>query len=350
MRGYDISNWQNGIDISAIDSDFVIMKITQGTHYVSPDFERQYQQAKESGKKLGAYHYAEGGDYEAEADYFIENLGDRIGEVLLALDWEGQDNPTFGDDDFNWTKGFCDYVYEKTGVKPVVYIQKSAMHSIDGIGYDLWVAQYPDYEPTGYQDEPWNEGAYECILRQYTSVGQHDGYDGNLDLDKFYGNESDWDKLAGVHIQDSEEDSADENNADESVSIDGSTLELAVRVKNDEFGVLEERREALGDRYNEVQDFINHIKFASAEELAEETNDGKYGDGYVRRVVLGDRWQEVQDIINGVGTDTEYYTVEPGDTLSDIAAKYDTTYQKIAELNDIENPNLIYPGTSLRVR
>lgn len=99
-----------------------------------------------------------------------------------------------------------------------------------------------------------------------------------------------------------------------------------------------------------MQDFINHIKFASAEELAEETNDGKYGDGYVRRVVLGDRWQEVQDIINGVGTDAEYYTVEPGDTLSDIAAKYDTTYQKIAELNDIENPNLIYPGTSLRVR
>ena len=90
--------------------------------------------------------------------------------------------------------------------------------------------------------------------------------------------------------------------------------------------------------------------YASAEELAEETKDGKYGDGYIRRVVLDDRWQEVQDIINGVGTDTEYYTVEPGDTLSDIAAKYDTTYQKIAELNDIENPNLIYPGTLLRVR
>ena len=351
LNGIDISGWQEGIDLSAVAADFVIMKATQGTGFVSKDFVRQYQQAKENGKLVGCYHYAEGDDYVAEANHFLDVVGNRVGEAILCLDWERQDNPTFGKNDFDWVKGFCDYVFSKTGVKPLVYIQKSAIERIDGIGnYGLWIAQYPDYTPTGYQETPWNEGAYACAIRQYSSVGQISGYDGNLDLDKFYGDESDWDKLAGVHIQDSEEDSADENNTDESISIDGSTLELAVRVKNDEFGVLDERREALGDRYNEVQDFINHIEFASAEELAKETKDGKYGDGYIRRVVLDDRWQEVQDIINGVGTDTDYYTVESGDTLSDIAAKYDTTYQKIAELNNIENPNLIYPGTLLRVR
>lgn len=42
-----------------------------------------------------------------------------------------------------------------------------------------------------------------------------------------------------------------------------------------------------------------------------------------------------------------YYTVVPGDTLSGIAARYGTTYWAIAMANNIANPNLIYPGTTL---
>lgn len=38
------------------------------------------------------------------------------------------------------------------------------------------------------------------------------------------------------------------------------------------------------------------------------------------------------------------YTVKSGDTLSAIAKRYGTTYQKIAKDNGIKNPNLIYPG------
>lgn len=43
------------------------------------------------------------------------------------------------------------------------------------------------------------------------------------------------------------------------------------------------------------------------------------------------------------------YTVQKGDTLSGIASKYGTTYQKIASDNGIENPNLIYPGQVLKI-
>ena len=43
------------------------------------------------------------------------------------------------------------------------------------------------------------------------------------------------------------------------------------------------------------------------------------------------------------------YTVVPGDTLSGIAARFGTTYQKIAADNGIANPNLIYPGQVLRI-
>lgn len=43
------------------------------------------------------------------------------------------------------------------------------------------------------------------------------------------------------------------------------------------------------------------------------------------------------------------YTVRSGDTLSGIAAKYGTTYQHLAAINNIANPNLIYPGQVLKV-
>lgn len=43
------------------------------------------------------------------------------------------------------------------------------------------------------------------------------------------------------------------------------------------------------------------------------------------------------------------YTVKKGDTLSGIASRYGTTYQKIAKDNGIANPNLIYPNQVLKI-
>ncbi|MGI6497986.1 MAG: phage tail tip lysozyme [Oscillospiraceae bacterium] len=47
---------------------------------------------------------------------------------------------------------------------------------------------------------------------------------------------------------------------------------------------------------------------------------------------------------------THTHTVEKGDTLSGIASKYGTTYQKIAADNNIKNPNLIRPGQKLTIK
>lgn len=44
-----------------------------------------------------------------------------------------------------------------------------------------------------------------------------------------------------------------------------------------------------------------------------------------------------------------YYIVKKGDTLSAIAAKYNTTYQELAKLNNIKNPNIIYVGQKLLI-
>ena len=67
--------------------------------------------------------------------------------------------------------------------------------------------------------------------------------------------------------------------------------------------------------------------------------------------MLGQRYDEVQKIINGSsGSSIKYHTVKKGETLSGIASMYGTTYQKIAQLNGIANPNIIYVGQKLRVK
>ena len=43
------------------------------------------------------------------------------------------------------------------------------------------------------------------------------------------------------------------------------------------------------------------------------------------------------------------YTIKKGDTLSSIAKKYNTTYQKLAAYNNIANPNKISVGQKIRI-
>ena len=50
-----------------------------------------------------------------------------------------------------------------------------------------------------------------------------------------------------------------------------------------------------------------------------------------------------------IGTGVSTYTVVRGDTLSSIAARYDTTVKRLMELNDLTDPNLIQAGQRLKV-
>ena len=345
MNGIDIASHQTGIDLTEVPCDFVIIKATEGATYVNPDYARAYQQAKSAGKCLGIYHYASGGNVQTEADHFLRQVGNRIGEAVLILDWESYTNPAFGVNDHAWVKSWCDYVKGKTGVAPVVYVQQSAMSRLSGIGnYGLWVAQYADMNPTGYQATPWNEGAYSCVMRQYSSCGRLNGYGGNLDLNKFYGDRVAWNKYAGK----GNATKPTETSKPAANTPGGSTIDLVVGVMQGKYGDGDNRKNALGTRYNEVQNFINHIYSASVDTLVSETKAGKYGNGDTRKIILGSRYTEVQNKINAGSA--LYYTVQSGDTLSGIAGKYGTTYQKIAQLNGLANPNLIYPGQKLRVK
>ena len=127
------------------NADAVIVKATQGTGYVNPFCDIDYQAAKKAGKLLGVYHYAAGGDPISEANYFLKNVKGYIHEAILGLDWESAQNSSWGNT--NWCRQFVNEVHRQTGVWPIIYVQFSAVWQVancaDTCG--LWGAGYPWY-------------------------------------------------------------------------------------------------------------------------------------------------------------------------------------------------------------
>lgn len=359
LNGIDISNWQSGIDLDVVPYDFVIAKATQGKTYVSPDCARQVEQARARGKLFGVYHYIDGSGAIGEADFFINSVENWVGEGILCLDWESNQNAAWGNEDY--LRQVAQRVIERTGIPPIIYVQKSRMAQVkkvaDALNCGLWIAQYADMKATGYQDAPWNEGAYSCAIRQYSSCGRLSGYSGNLDLNKAYMDAAAWKRYANPKGEDSPGGAtgtvsggcsgSSSTSGSGGVTPSGSTLDLVYHVlKNGLNGAA--REECCGTRFREVQDFINHIYDTSDQTLAEEVKSGRYGNDPVRKTVLdacGGRYQAVHDIINGK---SRTYTVKSGDTLSGIGAKLGVSWKDIASKNGIPAPYTIYPGQKLK--
>ncbi len=193
LRGIDIASWEAGINIWSVDADFVIVKVSQGTNYINPYWREWAEATLNSGKKLGLYHYAAGGNPEDEANFFVNQIGDYIGRAVLVIDWESEQNSAYAENGAWWTNRWRAQVKNRTGKTAWTYVSQSISRYYSG---PLWIAQYANYNTTGYQDHPWNEGAYTCVCRQYTSQGDISGYSGDLDLNKFYGSRQDWDAWA----------------------------------------------------------------------------------------------------------------------------------------------------------
>ena len=211
LNGVDIASYQSGINPARLSTtDFVIVKFTQGVSYLNPHADRQYSTSKSAGKLLGAYHYAEGKDAKAEAQYFVRSLGSRVGECILALDWEGNQNSRFGSgQDVAWCKTFLDEVYRLTGVRALIYMSKSVCRRYNwspvAQSYPLWCAQYKSNSTTGYQYSPWTDdkgfGAWDKdTIRQYSSHGRIAGYDSNIDIDLAYMSAEEWRAMAGGKV------------------------------------------------------------------------------------------------------------------------------------------------------
>lgn len=123
--------------------DTIMVKATQGTGYVNPYCDTDYQRAKKAGKQLGIYHYAGGGNPESEAQYFYKNVKGYIGEAVPAVDWESYQNASWGNT--TWVKRFVTEFHRLSGVWCLIYVQGSAISQVANCSKlcGLWVASYP---------------------------------------------------------------------------------------------------------------------------------------------------------------------------------------------------------------
>ena len=350
--GPDISSWQGDINIHELANhcDFFIFRSHTG---ISEDSKaaRNVDLAIDSGKPYGLYIYSyaltrERAKQEAANVIAFANSR-RVKPKFLVIDMEDADGykARNGMPSNDTLRGICTeecVAFENAGYYAMIYASSSWFkNQLAGLDrFDKWVAHWPTSggKQKGMNTDPSGENANNCGIWQFTSEGHLPGYNGNLDMNYLYkdvilGGDTPTPQPAPVP------------------TVEGSTLELAAAVMRGEYGDDQARRNSLGNRYDEVQDFINHIYNASVDTLVTEVKAGKYGNVPIRSDVLGPRFKEVQDKINnGGGSSQKVYIVKSGDTLSSIAAKFGTTYQKIARDNNISNPNLIYPGQKLVIK
>lgn len=187
LHGLDVSTFQGEMDFSGYD--FVIIKASEGWAYQDDGMNRHVQSALRTNTPFGFYHYARpdlGNSPETEADSFIGFVQPYIGQAIFALDWEqlSLKYPA------SWALQWCQYVKQKTGITPFIYIQASvensgSMRALYQGGFPLWIAQWEVSQPQVATWDKWT-------LWQYQGSP--------LDLDYFDGTVSDWNNWAGGGI------------------------------------------------------------------------------------------------------------------------------------------------------
>lgn len=191
-HGVDVSDVQGGsIDWAAAKADGISFNINKivGTNasykiYVSEHFERNYNECKANGIKVGGYLYTYAFN-EAEAD-------DELAVLLPALKGKQFEYPIFVDVEDKLlyqncsreqitatTKYLCSKIAE-AGFYPAVYTYANFVKNYINIEelaeYDLWIADYD--APVDY--------AGEYTMWQYTSDGSVAGISGRVDRNYSY--------------------------------------------------------------------------------------------------------------------------------------------------------------------
>lgn len=150
MRGIDIS-WYNGWPFNNNtkqgyeESDFVIIKSTQGQSYAQTQyFKKAIGKVLNDNKLGGAYHYLDGSGVKKEANYFISVVKPYLGDIILAADYESGMNKAWGNGEY--AKQFMDQVYRLTGVRCFLYTNSTGVKHCSSSypNYKLWFAGYPE--------------------------------------------------------------------------------------------------------------------------------------------------------------------------------------------------------------
>ena len=210
IQGIDISHWQvdapkTPIDwakVAAAGKRFAFIKATDGFKpdgvklYKDPTYTQNRAGAKASGLLVGAYHFADPdltlGDAVIEADHFIDYAQPVSGELLPVLDLEADDFKLTDAQMIDWVKAFLERVYERTGLRALIYTNPSFWTNQLGNsswfadnGYPvLWIAHWkpaagvPTVPAANWGGEGWT-------FWQYTSDGTVPGIVGRVDLNVY---------------------------------------------------------------------------------------------------------------------------------------------------------------------
>lgn len=322
-QGIDVSDWQGYIDYNQVRAsgiEVVYIKASQGSNIKDPYFDINYENAKANGLKVGFYHFLTAtntAEAEQEAQFFASVIAGKEPDCKLVMDYE-----TFGgvsiEESNNIAQVFLESVKRLTNKEVIVYSDLSNARDRFGSNiadnYELWLAYYGDYNNLRDVQTSWAE----WIGIQYSDSGRVSGISGNVDRDLYTEN---------IFLSDTSEIPNTENPNSETIN----TESVYYTVQSGD--TLSEIASRYGTTVQEIVD-INGI-----------ANPNLIYPGQTLRILTNSTVHGSET--RGTGSIT--YTVQRGNTLSQIASSYGVTVQHIVKMNDIQNPNLIYPGEKLRI-
>lgn len=180
-KGIDLSNWQatltNFEGLRAAGIEFAIIKITEGTAYKSPSFEKQYNGLRAAGIPVGVYIYTHASTREAvqnELTFALQALGNRKLQLPVFLDMEANGLTNYMDVALHF--GEC---CTAAGLRWGIYANKFwFVHYLDptkikAAGGAIWVAQYNTNCAVELAD-----------IWQFSNDGRLHGYSGAIDMNE----------------------------------------------------------------------------------------------------------------------------------------------------------------------
>ena len=190
-KGIDVSHWQGIIDWTAVKKDgveFAIIKAGGSDKglYKDSKFEKNYNNAKSAGVKVGAYYFVGKNcksyeDGAADAARFIKIIAGKQFEYPVYIDFEAPDTSNKkGNTDA--CIGFCE-VMEKANYFCGIYASESSgfkdrLEDERLQDYSHWVARY-GRKPTSIPERVFG-------IWQRSSTGRVKGINGNVDMDESY--------------------------------------------------------------------------------------------------------------------------------------------------------------------
>ncbi|BDZ30647.1 GH25 family lysozyme [Lactiplantibacillus sp. WILCCON 0030] len=353
LNGFDLASYQAGLDVSELAGDFAIVKATEGVDYVNPLISGHAKQTLAAGKKLGVYHFIRNdSEIKEQADYFLTTVSSYVGKAMLVLDFENTSGSTIQNQSGVFlAKQWLDYVYDRTGIRPLIYTGLSCENSLDWSSvvsgsYALWIAQYNNYNAVeGFAPRDlygslkhWKSAA----LFQYTSSGRLAGWNAGLDFDVFYGDEKTWDSYAKTPKTPTVSESVTKSAQSGPQWVSESktyTLKTAVKLRT---GASTSARVittlAAGSTIKTDAAII-----VGGYRWVRQPRSGGYG--YFATGPANNTLAYVSS-----GTDHTYYTVKSGDSWWAIANKFGLNMSSLAKLNGKSTSSMIHPDDKLMIR